>query len=128
MASHDRRAPLEALPTEILQMILSRMACTEDLSAAMKASPRILQSFLGWREKILIRVIQSSFDAEIFQELLGLVDVPNFGNLHYVPEPQYAGFLSLDRDSVHRHAFCRSIEQRKLAQEFKDKFFERLGE
>ncbi|KAG6355347.1 hypothetical protein INS49_003308 [Diaporthe citri] len=99
MASHDPRAPLEALPTEILQMILSQMTCTEDLFAAINASPTIFQYFLGWREEILIRVIQNSLDPGIFMEVLGLLDVPNFGNLHHVPGPDIARLLGSDIES-----------------------------
>lgn len=96
MASHNPYAPLEALPTEILQMILSQMACTQDLSAAIRASPTILHSFLGQREEILIRVIQSTLDPKIFTVVLGLLDVPNFKGLHYVPTPNDAHSHRLD--------------------------------
>lgn len=125
MASHGPRAPLEALPTEILQTILSQMTCTDDLSAAIKASPTIFQSFLGWREGILIRVIQSSLGPGIFMEVVGLLDVPNFGNLHYVPGPFVAG-----RSGMHIGSWfaIRAHEQNRLAREFEEEHSKRLTE
>lgn len=129
MASHNPRATLEALPTEILQTILSQMSCTEDLSAAIHASPTMFQSFLGWREQILIRVIQSTLHAEIFMEILGLVDVPNFGNLHYVPGPhdfREARLLGLNNEGLIWWPFARECEQRRLARKFQREHLQRL--
>lgn len=131
MASHNSLAPLETLPTEILQMILSQMNCTDDLSAAINASPRILQCFLGRREEILIRAIQSSLAPAIFMEVLGMVDVPNFGNLHYVPGPDVAPLLVPGSEgSTTWWAFLRLREQERLAGQFWDfqgEIFKRLS-
>lgn len=86
MAPQNPDATLEALPTEILQVILSQLACTEDLYAVIRASPRMLQSFLGQREPILIRVIESSLEPVIFMQILAVLHAPNFSDLHFVPD------------------------------------------
>lgn len=85
MASQNSLAPLEELPTEILQMILSQMDCTHDLSSAIHASPDLFQAFLGSREQILIRVIQSSLERSAFNGVLALLHIPHFSDLHHGP-------------------------------------------
>lgn len=133
MASQNTRTTLEALPTEILQMILSEMSCTDDLSAAIWASPRLLQSFLGRREQILIRVIESSLDPRVFMEVLGLLHIPNYQNLNYVLDPQDATFLDTFHEEgveVHRDiAFlCRFFAIERLNDEFEEAHLKRLNE
>lgn len=132
MASQNTRATLEALPTEILQMILSEMNCTDDLSAAIWASPRLLQSFLGHREQILIRVIESSLDPRIFMEVLGLLHVPNYGNLNYVPDRHDAAMLDMFNEripEVNRDSgwfLCRWYAIQTLSDEFEEGHRKRL--
>lgn len=130
MASHNSPATLERLPTEILQMILSEMSCTDDLSAAIRASPRLLQCFLGRREQILIRVIESSLDPRIFMEVLGLLHVPNYHNLNYVPDPQDARSLDNFREVDHDMwwLFCRIFAIERLNDGFEEEHWKRLNE
>ncbi|KAL1862994.1 hypothetical protein Daus18300_008149 [Diaporthe australafricana] len=79
-------SPLEALPIEILEIFLSQMGSPEDLYAAIRASPLLLDVFLGKREHILIRTIQSALHPDIFMELLGFVHLPSCRNLQHVPQ------------------------------------------
>lgn len=132
MASQDTRTTLEALPTEILQMILSETDCTDDLSAAIRAGPRLLQSFLGQREQILIRVIELSLHPRVFMEVLGLLHVPDYRNLHYVPDQHDAAMLGMfnegnseeDRDIW--WFLCRESAIGRLSNEFEKGHWKRL--
>lgn len=112
---------LEALPTEVLQRILSGIRLTEDLSAAVRASPRILACFLGQREKIHVTVIQSTLGRETFMALLGLLHAPDVKNPQYVLQP-YGGQFSgpgvpgeFDDwwQRFRMHAKCRFLESFK---------------
>lgn len=85
MAPQNSLAPLEELPTEILQMILSEMASTSDLSSTIHASPELFRAFLGFREQILIRVIESSLERSAFNGVLALLHIPHFSDLPHGP-------------------------------------------
>lgn len=132
MASQKPLAPLERLPTEILQMILSQMDCTHDLSSAIHASPDLFQAFLGIREQILIRIIQSSLDQDIFMEVLGLLHVPDFSEIHHVPReywfPSIGDWLEplweYDPDDSWRIPL--RIEQGRLTKDFQREHFRSL--
>lgn len=134
MASQNPLAPLEKLPTEILQMILSQMDCTHDLSSAIRASPDLFQAFLGSREQILIRVIQSSLNQDIFMEVLGLLHVPNFSGLHHVPRRLYSPsreewfdpYSSWDHDPNDSWRVPLRREQMRLTRVFQRYHFLRL--
>lgn len=79
----------EALPVEVVGNILRQMASPEDLYSTIKASPNAFSSFRCFREAILTGVLQAHLAAEIFAEFLGLLNVPKYEDLNYVPNRRY---------------------------------------
>lgn len=79
----------EALPVEVLGNILRQMASPEDLYSTIRASPKAFNSFLWFREEILITVLQACLPAEIFAEFLGLLHAPKYEDFNYVPTQRY---------------------------------------
>ncbi|KAK7732606.1 hypothetical protein SLS63_004861 [Diaporthe eres] len=75
----------EALPVEVLGNILRQMASPEDVYSTIRASPKALGSFDSFREAILVKVLQAHLPAEIFAEYLGLLHIPKYEDLNYVP-------------------------------------------
>lgn len=79
----------EALPVEVLGNILRQMASPEDVYSTIRASPKALGSFDSFREAILVKVLQAHLPAEIFAEYLGLLHIPKYEDLNYVPNQRY---------------------------------------
>jgi hypothetical protein len=75
----------ETLPVEVLGNILRQMASPEDLYSTIRASPRALDSFLEYREQVLIEVLQTHLPAEILAEFLGLLHIPMYEDFNHVP-------------------------------------------
>lgn len=128
MATYKPCVTLADLPTEVTQMVLARITCTEALSAAIRASPLLLQSFLGQREQILIKVIQSSLDPGIFMELLGFVHLPNLSNLNHVIGPPEVRPDISKRDLCYQHLLLRWHEHNRFTEEFLRQHYRRLDE
>lgn len=86
---HHTPPTFEALPVEVLSNILRQMSSPEDLYSTIRASPRAFGSFLCFREKILIGVLQACLHVEIFAEFLGLLHAPKYEDYNYVPTQRY---------------------------------------
>lgn len=82
----------EGLPTEIHYIILSHASSLEDVYATIRASPATLHGFLSRRERILIKVLESSVAPQVFRLMISIINVPKvvgrYRNFQY--QPRYA--------------------------------------
>lgn len=133
MASRNSLSSLESLPVELLQMILAQMNSRGDLDAATKASNRLAEAFAGYREPILITVIQSNldkFDPSICKWMLGVIRVPVYRDLAYVANsprleaPEEPDMWAASNDW---HEACRQREIRRLATDFSHNEMSRIA-
>ncbi|KAI3394355.1 hypothetical protein diail_2865 [Diaporthe ilicicola] len=128
MAQVSQLSRLEALPNEILKEILSQMSLGEHCKA-IRASPKLLQVFSACRERILLKVIQLTLAPEIFTELLGFLHLPNYANLHHVPEADNDQWpFAYEPMSDFRWNRSRKREQYRLTQAFRKAHLARIDQ
>lgn len=127
MAETRTVTAFQMLPVEVAQLILSELIRPEDLYAAIRASRTFNNSFKVYRERILLRAIESSLHQLILMNIVGMSQAPNYSNLHYVPHRYEAALAPKNPPSKpiteERWLFCRRAAQSRLSQVFRTRHY-----
>lgn len=101
----DATPTFEGLPVEVHANVLRFLPSLEDLGAVICASHKSLAGLQAYREQIIISVIQSELEPEIFAEYLGILHAPRFEDFSYVPE-WYVSSGTFSMVSIDLHIIC----------------------